>query len=89
MARAKQILHYTLGCESDEYAVELFDRVEFNWWFTGPLTHSGTVSAIYPRKREIRIRYKDEDDWTRKTAGPKEKVAVVPVSVVSLIARDQ
>lgn len=88
MARAKQILHYTHGCDDDEYKVELFDQVEFNWQFTGPLTHCGTVAAIYPRKREVRIRYEDQGDWTRKTAEPRKRVATVPIDVVTLIARD-
>ena len=64
------------------YAVE----VEFNHLFTGPLTHSGAVTAIYPAKRELRIRYRDEDDWT-KAGEPRAKVARVPLDCVTLIAR--
>ena len=69
------------------YEVELGDQVEFRHMMTGPLTHCGEITAVYPRKREVRVRYQDEDDWTRKTAEPKVKVATVPVSCVELIRR--
>lgn len=88
MARTKQTLHYTLGCEGDEYEVELFDLVEFEWFLTGPLTHCGVVTAMYPRKRELRIQYEDEGDWTKATAVPKKKVATVPIAAVSFMRRD-
>ncbi len=69
------------------HAVEIGDEVEFNHLFTGPLTRCGEVTAIYPVKRELRIRYLDEEDRTKKTCEPKVKVAAVPVDCVTLIAR--
>lgn len=69
------------------YEVELGDEVEFQHMLTGPCTHGGVITAIYPRKEQVRIRYEDQNDWTRKTAEPKVKVATVPVSCVELIRR--
>lgn len=88
MARGKQFLHYTLGCNEGEFAVDLGDQVEFKWAWAGPRTHCGTVTAIYPRKKQVRVRYEDQEDWTKKTAEPKKKVAVVPIAHVDFIARD-
>lgn len=84
----KQRIFYTKGCGVDEFPAELGDHVEFNWAWTGPLTYCGHVTAIHPRKRSLRIRYRDEDDWTVKTAEPKVKVAIVPIEHVDFIARD-
>lgn len=70
----------------ENYAVEVGDQVEFNDVFTGRLTHSGEVTDIYPARRELRIRYLDEDDWT-KAGEPRVRVARVPLDCVMLIAR--
>jgi len=84
MARAKPLYY----ADDEVYDVQLGDEVEFNDMSTGPLTYCGEITAIYPKKRQVRIRYRDEDDWTKKTAEPKVKVATVALaSVTCFVAR--
>ena len=83
MRRRKPLLYG--GDES--YEVELGDEVEFNSMWTGPLAHCGEITAIYPRKHELRIRYRDEGDWTKKTCQARVKSASTPLADVTLIMR--
>lgn len=80
----KQAIFY---CDDEGYEVELGDSVEFCWVFTGPSNHDGEVIALHPKKREVRIRYRDQDDRARSTGEPRVKSACVPVDCVTLIAR--
>ncbi|TCM84801.1 hypothetical protein [Rhodovulum steppense] len=74
-------------CDDETYAVEMFDRVEFRHVDCGRLTHAGVVTAIYPRKRSVKVRYQDGGDWN-KQGEPRVKVAIVPLSCVELVGRD-
>ena len=83
---AKATLFYA---DDEMYEIELFDRVDLRDHWCGPETFSGTITAIYPKKREVRVRYEDHLDWVKKTAEPKVKVMVVPIASVALVRRDE
>jgi hypothetical protein len=83
---AKAVLLYA---DDEVYEIELFDRVDLCHAWCGPETFSGTITAIYPKKREVRVRYEDHTDWVKKTAEPKIKVMVVPIAAVTLVRRDE
>lgn len=69
------------------WLIEIGDEVE---WLGegsyGPATHQGSITAIQPRNKTVRVAYQDETDWTVK-GEPKKKTATVPAASLTLIAR--
>jgi len=79
---AKALLHY---CDDEKYPVELFDAVDVT---IDGSTFAGQVRHIYPKLRQVTVRYEDHHDLVWKTLEPRKLTARVPVDAVMLVARD-
>ncbi|PKP85836.1 MAG: hypothetical protein CVT80_00410 [Alphaproteobacteria bacterium HGW-Alphaproteobacteria-2] len=69
---------------SDGVAVEPFDHVEL---LLDGGVFEGQVTAVYPRRGEVRVAYGDRRD-PRRDGEPRRRAAVALVQQVELIRRD-
>ncbi|HTV68076.1 MAG TPA: hypothetical protein VMF90_06010 [Rhizobiaceae bacterium] len=75
----------------EEYAVELYDRVEVRPSIIGQLderVYDGQVVGLRERSGKVIVRY-DTDETYRTSGKPIFKTAPFDISQVALIARDQ
>jgi predicted RNA-binding protein with TRAM domain len=72
-------MHY-----NDKEPVEVGDEI---WFYIDDTEYDGWVIARYPRKREIKISYRDFTDCRKSDGAAKIKSMVIPVHGAELARR--
>lgn len=72
--------------DDEEYAVELYDRVEVR---LDGCTFNGEVTAIRTQLRAAKVRYEDWRDIARTTGNARKQTKLFGIADIDLIARDQ